>query len=202
MSRDSLISLPRTTTGSQLTVGEALKSRISVREFKREFLTLEEVGELLWAAQGVNRPGGYRTAPSAGALYPLETLLVTGNVKDLKPGVYRYSPPDHVLLPLLDEDLREQLASSALDQAWIKDSAAVLVITAIFERTTLKYGQRGHRYVHMDVGYASENVYLQATAMGLGTVAVGAFHDGKVQALLGLPADEHPLMIMPVGKPR
>lgn len=198
---NSPIPLPAPQTTGPLSVEEALVQRRSVREFRPEPVSLAEVGQLLWAAQGITRSGGYRTAPSAGALYPLEVLLVAGSVHDLSPGVYRYQPRDHSLAPMLEEDLRGKLAAAALGQSFVKDGAAVLVITAVYERTTGKYGQRGIRYVHMEVGYASENIHLQAAALGLGTVAVGAFHDDRVQELLNLPANEHPLLIMPVGKP-
>ncbi len=198
---DNPIPLPAPQTTGPLSIEEALFQRSSVRELRPEPISLAEAGQLLWAAQGIARQGGYRTAPSAGALYPLEVLLVAGSVHDLSPGVYRYRPRDHALAPILEEDLRGKLAAAALGQSFIKDGAAVLVITAVYERTTAKYGQRGIRYVHMEVGYASENIHLQAAALGLGTVAVGAFHDDRVQELLNLPANEHPLLIMPVGKP-
>ncbi len=195
------IPLPAPQTTGPSSVEESLATRLSVREFKREPLTLAEVGQLLWAAQGITRRKGYRTAPSAGATYPLEILLAAGSIHDLSPGLYRYRPRDHALAPMLEEDLRGKLAAAALGQSFVKDGAAALVITAIYERTTGKYGQRGERYTHMEVGYASENIHLQAAALGLGTVAVGAFHDDRVQKLLNLPANEHPLLIMPVGKP-
>ena len=198
---DNSIPLPAPQTTGPLSVEEALVQRRSVRELRPEPVSLAEVGQLLRAAQGITRPGGHRTAPSAGATYPLEILLLAGSVRDLSPGLYRYRPRDHALAPILEEDLRGKLAAAALDQSFVKDGAAVLVITAVYERTTIKYGQRGLRYVHMEVGYASENIHLQAAALGLGTVAVGAFHDDKVQEILNLPANEHPLLIMPVGKP-
>ncbi len=194
------IPLPAVQSTGLLSVEEALKKRASVREFRREPLTLDEVGQLLWVAQGVNRPGGYRTAPSAGALYPLEIILVAGRVQDINPGVYRYLPRQHALDPLAEGDVRPALAAAALDQDCVANGATVLVITAIYERTTVKYGQRGIRYVHVEVGHAAQNIYLQATALGLGTVAVGAFQDDRVQELLNLPGNEHPLLIMPVGK--
>ncbi len=198
---DNPIPLPAPQTTGPLSVEEALVQRRSVREFRPEALTLAQAGQLLWAAQGINRQGGYRAAPSAGALYPLEVLLVAGIIHDLSPGVYRYRPREHALALILEEDLRGKLAAAALGQSFVKDGTAVLVITAVYERTTGKYGQRGLRYVHMEVGYASENIHLQAAALGLGTVAVGAFHDDHVQELLNLPDNEHPLLIMPVGKP-
>ncbi len=198
---NNLIPLPAPQTTGPLSVEEALVQRASVREFRPDPVSLAEAGQLLWAAQGITRSGGYRTAPSAGATYPLEVLLLAGSVHDLSPGVYRYRPRDHVLAPILEKDLRGKLAAAALGQSFVKDSPAALVITAVYERATIKYGQRGIRYVHMEVGYASENIHLQAAALGLGTVAVGAFHNDKVQELLNLPANEHPLLIMPVGKP-
>ncbi|MBA7613764.1 hypothetical protein ES703_21020 [subsurface metagenome] len=154
----------------------------------------------------MGRPGHHPTrglpdSPVRRGHVPPEVLLAAGNVHDLSPGLYRYRPPEHALVPLLENDLRAKLAAATLDQSFVKDSPASLVITAIYERTTGKYGQRGLRYVHMEVGYASENIHLQAAALGLGTVAVGAFHDDRVQELLNLSAKEHPLLIMPVGKP-
>jgi len=195
------IPLPRPQATGLLSVEEALVQRRSVREYRSEALTLAEVGQLLWAAQGITRPGGYRTAPSAGATYPLELLLAAGNVHDLSPGLYRYHNREHALLAVLEGDLRGKLAAAALGQSFVKNSPASLIITAIYERTTARYGQRGIRYVHMEVGYASENIHLQAAALGLCTVAVGAFDDDRVHQLLNLPANERPLLIMPVGKP-
>lgn len=164
-------------------------------------ISLPDAGQLLWAAQGITRSSGHRTAPSAGATYPLEVLLLAGSVSDLSPGLYRYQPLEHALSLLVEGDLRTDLAAASLDQSCIRAAAAVLVITVIYERTTGKYGERGIRYVHMEVGYASENIHLQAAALGLGTVAVGAFHDDRIQALLRFSADEHPLLLMPIGKP-
>ncbi|UCH10953.1 MAG: SagB/ThcOx family dehydrogenase [Fidelibacterota bacterium] len=195
------IPLPEPRTDSDISVEKTLTMRTSIREFKKTSLTLSQVGQLLWAAQGMNRPEGHRTTPSAGALYPLELLLMAGEVEDLDPGLYRYTPEEHHLIPLLKGDLRKDIATASLDQAWVREGPAILILTAIYERTTGKYGQRGYRYVHMEVGAASQNLHLQAAAMGLGTVAVGAFHDDKVNALLHLPNDEHPLLIMPIGKP-
>lgn len=195
------IPLPAHQTTGPLSVEAALVQRRSVREYRPEALTLPEVGQLLWAAQGITQPEDHRTAPSAGATYPLEVLLLAGSVHGLGPGLYRYRPPEHALVPLLENDLRAKLAAAALGQSCVQDGAAALVITAVYERTTGKYGQRGLRYVHMEVGYTSENIHLQAAALGLGTVAVGAFHDERAQKILDLPDNERPLLIMPVGKP-
>lgn len=196
------ITLPAAETDPEMSVSEALEERRSIREFSCEGLGLEEVSQLLWAAQGLTNRRGFRTAPSAGALYPLELYVVAGDVEGLSPGVYRYRPGKHDLVLVVSGDLRKPLGSAAIGQDWVQRAPAVLVITGVYERTMTKYGQRGQRYVHMEVGHAAQNVYLQATASGLGTVMVGAFDDKQVQALLGLPADHEPLGLMPVGRPR
>jgi SagB-type dehydrogenase family enzyme len=127
---------------------------------------------------------------------------VAGEIEDLSAGVYRYLPEGHALRPLLDGDLRGALAEAALGQGWIAGAACVLVLAAVYRRTTRKYGARGRRYVHMEVGHAAQNVYLQARALGLGTTMVGAFQDERVQRLLGFEAEEAPLAMLPVGRLR
>ncbi|MEN3202715.1 MAG: SagB/ThcOx family dehydrogenase [Atribacterota bacterium] len=195
------IPLPPPRLQSEVSVEEALFKRRSCRSFTPSPLSLQEAGQLLWAAQGVtDRASGFRTAPSAGALYPLELYLVAGQVEGLSPGVYRYLPEEHALYEVLSGDRREELFRVALFQQWIREAPVVLVLTAIYERTTRKYGERGIRYVHMEAGHAAQNVYLQAEALGLGAVVVGAFEDSGVQRILELPANERPLYLMPVGR--
>lgn len=183
-----------------MSVEQALLERRSVREYAAEPLTLAEVSQLLWSAQGITHPSGLRTAPSAGALYPLEIYLLAGEVTDLKDGVYRYRPEGHQLLSVLEGDLRRDLSRAALNQPSLQDAPAVIVIAGVYERTTIKYGERGIRYVHIEVGSASENVHLQAVSLGLGTVFIGAFHDDGVREVLQLGTDEQPLGLMPVGR--
>ena len=195
----SRVPLPEPVLDGQVSVEAALAGRRSVREYAAAPLSLAEAGQLLWAAQGVTR-GGRRTAPSAGALRPLEVYLLAGSVDGLAPGLYRYRPPGHELVMLRDEDLRAALAAAALGQEQVEDAPAVIVIAAVVERTAVKYGQRALRYVHMEVGAAAENVYLQAEALGLGTVFVGAFSDARVGQVLGLASAEQPFSILPVGK--
>jgi SagB-type dehydrogenase family enzyme len=182
-------------------VAEALRDRQSVRDFRDRPIPLAATGQLLWAAQGTNRPGR-RTAPSAGALYPLTVYLVAGSVGDLAPGVYRYLPIGHRLERTARGDARVRLAEAAMGQPWVRQAPAVLVITADYARATGKYGDRGRRYVHMEVGHAAQNVYLQAEALGLGTVMVGSFGDRAVSRVLGLAEDQTPLAILPVGRPK
>jgi SagB-type dehydrogenase family enzyme len=179
-----------------------LQERRTIRAFAPQPLSLAEAAQLLWAAQGINSPQGLRTAPSAGALYPLELHLVAGNVAGLASGQYRYVPAQHALQAVQAGDMRRGIAQVALDQAWVAEAPAVVVVTAIDSRTTAKYGPRGVRYVQMEAGHASQNLLLQAVALGLGAAVVGAFDDVDLKQLLRLPGEEHPLAILPVGHPR
>ena len=196
------IPLPAAGSGQAMSVDEALQQRRSIREFSRDGLLLEDVAQLLGAAQGITSKRGYRAAPSAGGLYPLELYVVAGDVAELSPGVYRYRPEKHDLILVASVDRRRPLASAAIGQSWVRRAPAVLLITGVYKRTMAKYGERGRRYVHMEVGHAAQNVYLQATAQDLGTVMVGAFDDKEVQEVLSLPKDHEPLGLMPIGHRR
>jgi SagB-type dehydrogenase family enzyme len=194
-----LIQLPRPRLKSGYSFEKVLGERRSVREYSSEALTLAHVSQLLWAAQGVTHPEGWRTAPSAGATFPLELYLVAGNVNGLAQGLYRYRADQHKLIQFVNKDLRADLAAAAFGQEWMKGSAIIIVIAAAYDRATRKYGQRGIRYAHMEVGHAAQNVYLQAASLNLGTALVGAFDDKRVKEVLKLPSDEQPLGLMPVG---
>jgi SagB-type dehydrogenase family enzyme len=193
--------LPAPDTTGGMPVEAALQARRSVREYADQPLPLPALSQILWAAQGVTSPQGYRTAPSAGALYPLEVLVAAGDVEGLGSGVYRYRPGSHSLVLITAGDPRPALAAAALDQAAVRDAPAVLIIAAIPARTTAKYGDRGMRYVDMEAGHASQNVYLQAESLGLATVAIGAFMDEGIAAAAGLEPGEVPRSLMPVGYP-
>lgn len=201
---DRRIPLPPPRRVSSLSVEEALLRRRSVRSYLPKPLKLEELSMLLWAAQGISDPKrGFRTAPSAGATYPLITYAVVGEggVEGLKAGVYRYVVEKHSLTLHKPGDVRGELSEAAYSQDWVREAPATIAFSAIFSRTTLRYGRRGFRYVFMDVGHAAQNIYLMATALGLGTVAVGAFNDEEVSATLSLSPEETPVYLMPVGKP-
>lgn len=196
------IALPAPGLTTKPSIERLLQQRRSVREYQSDAaITLPELGQLLWAAQGITHGRGLRTAPSAGALYPLQLYVVAGNVDALPTGVYRYMPKRHQLYKVQGGDQRRHLARAALSQSWIGQAAAVVVFTAVYARTTGKYGQRGERYVHIEVGHAAQNLFLQAEALTLSTVVVGAFDDAAVAMLLPLPEDIQPLVLMPVGKP-
>ncbi|MBN2537648.1 SagB/ThcOx family dehydrogenase [candidate division WOR-3 bacterium] len=207
-----VVRLPEPARAGAVSVEQALWQRRSVREFADEPLALEQVGQLCWATYGITLPlpggpaflrGGLRAAPSAGALYPLELFVFAGNVTGLDPGVWRYRSETHELVLVRPGDRRAELAAAALGQEFIARAPAALCWSAVFSRTTNKYGARGReRYVMMDLGHSGQNVWLQAVALGLGAVAVGAFVDEEVKLAAGMDAREEPLYIMPVGRPR
>ncbi|MDR9500605.1 MAG: SagB/ThcOx family dehydrogenase [Desulfurivibrionaceae bacterium] len=194
-----MITLPDPDRQGQVSVEAALQGRLSCRRYGPGPLTLAHLSQLLWAAQGITRPGGRRSAPSAGGLYPLEIYVTAGDVRELESALYHYRPRNHALELLLSGDCRGELAAAALGQESVAKAPLSLVLTAVFERSAVKYGSRARRYVHMEIGHVAQNIYLQATALGLGTVVVGAFVDDRVQALLHLQKEE-PLAIMPVGR--
>lgn len=193
--------LPQPNTSGRVSLEAALQQRHSVRAFANRPIALEELAQLLWAAQGENRPSGYRTAPSAGALYPLLVYLVAGRVTSLPAGVYRYQPHGHALVPGAHGDLRRELSVAALAQDFLAEAPVVVCLAAVMECTTSKYGERGHRYVHAEVGHAAQNVCLQAVALGLGTTMTGAFNDDAVKVVLGMNQSALPLGLLPVGRP-
>jgi SagB-type dehydrogenase family enzyme len=189
--------LPDPRIDGPLSLEAALQGRRSVRAFTTEKLSLDDISQLLWSAQGITDPRGYRTAPSAGALYPLELYLVMDD------GLFHYQVQSHTLAQLREEDLREKVFAAALRQEAILQAPVTIVITAVYARIEVKYGRaRGPRYVHMEVGHAAQNILLQSVALGLGAVPIGAFEDERVQSVLGLPADHMPLYLIPVGHPR
>lgn len=196
------LKLPAPQLRGQQSLESVLATRRSVRHYTEEPLSLQEVSQLMWAAQGITSADGERTAPSAGALYPLELCVVAGRVRALAPGVYRYQPGSQELLRLVEGDKRAALARAALRQECVQDAAVILVLSGVYPRSKVKYGERGSRYVHIEVGHAAQNVLLQATALGLGAVPVGAFEDATVRKTLGLPSDERVLYLVPVGRPR
>ena len=205
-----IIQLPKPYYDSKISIEKTLKERRSVRRYMDKPLTLSEISQILWAAYGITKPikdgpaflrGGLKTAPSAGALYPLEIYVVAGNVTDLPEGVYKYKPEGHKLIKILDDDIRIELYEASFNQDWVREAPASLVYSAIYSRTTSKYGERGReRYVCIDLGHSAENVYLQAISLNIGTVAVGAFDDIRLKLIMNMTKEEEPLYIMSLGK--
>ncbi len=191
------LELPKPVREGRMLLEEAIARRRSVREFRREALTVQELSQLLWAAQGITHREGLRAAPSAGALYPLELYVATPD------GFFHYEPQPHRLRRRAGGDLRPAICRAALEQDAIREAPAVFVIAAVYERTAGKYGEgRSPRYVHIEVGHAAQNLLLEAVALGLGGVPIGAFYDTELHQALSLPREERPLYLIPVGHPR
>jgi len=190
------IKLPKPKEKGLTSMEETLNQRRSVRDYKKGPLSLEEISQILWAASGKNLYR--RTSPSAGATYPLEIYLAAGEVEGLEPGLYQYSYSRHSLERIKEQDIRERLARATLGQGMIEEAPIDIIVAADYGRTTGHYGQRGIRYVHMEVGHVGQNISLQANALSLGTVMIGAFEDKQVKEILGIK--EEPLYIIPVGK--
>ncbi len=199
-SPEKIKKLPRPLYEGNISVEEALAKRRSIRSYQDEMLYQVELSQLLWSALGITQHPDRHTVPSAGGLNPLALYTVIGHVESIRPGVYHYQPLENTLKEILPGDQRRVLHRAALEQDMILQAAAILVISAIYERTTVKCGDRGVQYVHMEVGAAAQNVALQCVSLGLGSVYVGAFRDEEVKAALGLPKDEHPLCLLPVGR--
>ncbi|KXA98463.1 hypothetical protein AKJ39_02020 [candidate division MSBL1 archaeon SCGC-AAA259J03] len=199
-----LVDLPSPQTTGEISVEKGIARRRSIRSYSEKPLTLEQVSQLMWSAQGITGGGGEkRAAPSAGMTYPLELYIVVGSqgVKGLENGLYHYIPEKHQLERVFTGDLRRELADAALDQKWVEGAPVDVIVTAIYSRTTNRYGDRGRRYVHMEAGHVGQNLYLQSESLGLGMVVVGAFNDDKIQEVLKLPKRRKPLYIIPIGYP-
>lgn len=193
MEDKDVIILPSPDTKGKVPLETTILKRRSIRSFTGQDLSLEQIGQLLWAAQGITDRRGYRAAPSAGALYPLEIYVAKED------GLFHYIPDGHKLEKLSDKDLRRPLQSAALFQSWVGQAPIDIIICAVYERVTSRYGERGARYTDIEVGHTAQNIHLQAVSLGLGSVPIGAFSDNSVSKVLSLPEDEVPLYIIPVG---
>ena len=177
-------------------IEECMEARRSVRGYQDKGLSLQQISNLLWSAQGITEDRyGFRTAPSAGATYPLEIFIAK------KDGLFRYVPVSHALKQEMRKDIRKDITKAALGQGFISNAGLVVIITAIFERTAMRYGDRAVRYVYIEAGHCAQNIHLEAVALGLGSVPVGAFRDNELSKLLKLK-DEEPIYVIPVGHPR
>lgn len=186
---------PTYSAQAQLTLEDVLSKRRSIRRFTDHALSEDEILRLCWAAQGITHPAGYRTAPSAGALYPLELYVASAG------GLYLYDPPHHRLVRKSDDDLRAAMQWAALAQEAVGQCPTVFIIAAVPARTAAKYGSRAQRYVQLEAGHAAQNLLLDATAHGLGAVPIGAFDDARLREVLDLPGDYDVLYLIPVGEP-
>jgi SagB-type dehydrogenase family enzyme len=186
--------LPPPKKKGTLSLEETLERRRSKRSYLSRRLSPEQMSQILWAAQGVMHRG-MRTAPSAGGLYPLEIYLVT------KEGIHHYVPQNHELVETLHDNVVPQLCQAAAGQDFIREAPVNIIIAADKRGTEGRYGRRAERYVFMEAGHVAQNIHLQAVAIGLGSVPVGAFDDERVHTVLQLPEEQWPLYIIPVGYP-
>jgi SagB-type dehydrogenase family enzyme len=209
--RRVVIKLPPPLLKGKASLEEAIAKRRSVRRYSLEPLALFQLSQILWSAQGVTGAGKLRAAPSAGATYPLEIFVVVGKQaviaseakqpqEELEAGIYHYEVDAHSLSLHKPGDFRLDLARAALDEGFIASAPVDIVVCALYTRTSYSYGRRGERYVHMEVGHVGQNIHLQAVALGLATVEVGAFDDEDVRRVLGVEEQIKPLYIMPIGK--
>lgn len=198
------IKLPTPATNETITLNKALKKRISCRNFKNKAINLSKLSGILWAADGINDKSfkPRRTAPSAGATYPLELYVAVKkeSVYELEAGVYHYNPEKHILTKHLHEDIFDKLPQATFDQSFITNASVVLLIASQNERTTKLYGERGVQYIWMEAGGVCQNIHLKVVEMKLGTVVIGAFEDNKVKESFK-PKNEEPLALMPIGYP-
>jgi len=192
-----------------MSVEKAISQRRSRRIFLDDAISAEDLSQILWSAAGITKPIAHcsqtrmclRAAPSAGAMYPLEIYVLAENVRGIEPGIYKYIPQEHKIIRVSDRDVKKDMTAAAQERQMISIAPACLFYSAVFSRTTSRYGSRGReKYVCMDLGHSAENVYLQAEALNLGTCAVGAFDDALVKEIMQLPPEEEPLYIMPIGK--
>lgn len=189
-----IINLPKPKIISKTSLEESIFRRRSERTFHTRDISDQQLSQILWAAQGITDTSyGFRTAPSAGALYPLHIYVVK------KDGVFRYIPDGHKLLQLASGDKRPSIVRASLGQSAIREAPVSLIISANFAITQAKYGPRAFRYVCMEIGHVAENIHLQAVALGLGSVPLGAFWDDVVKSTLELPENQDPLYIIPIG---
>jgi SagB-type dehydrogenase family enzyme len=207
----TVIKLPNPQLKGKVSLEETIRKRRAVRRYRNEPLELSQLIQIFWSAQGVTGTWGFRAAPSAGATYPLEIFVFVGKggviaskakqvPEELPAGIYHYEGDSHSFRLHKPADLRSDLARATLDQEFIFDAPVDIVICALYHRTFYRYGRRGERYVHIEVGHVGGNIHLQAVALGLATVEIGAFHDEKVRKVLGVDGQTEPLYIMPLGK--
>lgn len=200
------IHLPKPQTDSSKTLDEVLSKRKSIRSFQQKPLSTSHLSYLLWASTGVQRKEhGYefRTAPSAGALYPIETYLVINNVESIKQGVYHYNIKHHYLEELRTGDFRSEITTAALNQHMCSTASVVFIWTALFNRSKCKYGQRSYRYIYLDAGHIAENLALAATNLNLGSCHIAALFDEDINNIIEVDGTkESTIYLTVVGHPK
>ena len=197
MTGSKIIELSSPTLKGSVSVEEAILKRRSIRSFSSKELSLNQISQILWSAQGItDKKDGFRSSPSAGALYPIEVYIAKTD------GIFHYLPQGHKLEMINQKDVRKELAKASWKQTFIYQAPINVVLCAVYSRITSKYGERGIRYTYIETGHIAENIHLQAVSMGLSSVPVGAFDDDEVQKNLSLSNDCKPIYIIPIGYPK
>jgi len=189
------IKLPKPLLEGNKSLEECIAERESVRTYQDKVVEIEKISQILWAAQG--KKGQKRTVPSAGATYPLEIYAV---LKDK--GYFHYNFKNHVLELVTEENICNDIAKESWNQRFIEEAYLNILICADYSRTTQRYGERGIRYVYMEVGHCAQNIHLEVIALGLVSVPIGAFQDQNIKKVMRLPPNIDPLYIIPIGYPR
>jgi SagB-type dehydrogenase family enzyme len=200
--QEAVMKLPPPSRHGTVSIEQAIKQRRTIRSFTSRALSLNQLSQLLWSASGITEVNGYkRAAPSAGALYPMDLYVVVGQdcVPPMEAGVYHYRPGEHQLFEVLKGDMRSSVARASLSQMWMSDAPLTMVITAEYQRATVKYGQRGIKYALIEAGHMGQNIFLQAQSLDLEAGIVGAFHDAELVEVMNLPPAHEPILLMPVG---
>ncbi|MDZ7798180.1 MAG: SagB/ThcOx family dehydrogenase [Patescibacteria group bacterium] len=197
LSNKETIKLPEPRKDSEVSLEAAINKRSSVREYSDQEISLKDLSQILWAANGTNEKGS-RTAPSAGALYPIE-LYVVGKFENYAAGIYHYQTPNHTLEKIKEGDFLSELSEISLDQQWIRKAPLNIVVTGVVSRTAEKYRERAEQYVALEAGPVGQNIYLQVSALNLGTVSVGALHDDQMSDFLDFEPSQKAYYIFPIG---
>ncbi len=200
MPKQVLVQLPPPKLKGGVSLEETISKRKSSRVYKKKPLTIEEISQLLFAGQGITDESGRRTVPSAGALYPIEAYLISGNVQGISPGAYKYQPKVHQLVKISSGDKRKELFSATFFQFWAKEAPAIIILCGVPWRTMIKYGWKGKSFVLIEIGHSAQNISLQSIPLGLGTVCIGGFNKRKVKKILEIKGPEIPLYILPIGR--
>ena len=197
--KKKVTNLPEPNLQSNFSLEQALKQRRSRRDFSDNPISLNQLSQVLWAAYGITKEPIYKTAPSAGAIYPMTIYVSTCKVKNMENGFYRYIPETHSLKLIDDNNYKKIIYKLGYRQNCLKNPAFTILMAANFNKIENRYGNKAKRYTFMEAGHISQNIYLQVESLGLGTVAVGAFNEASMNKNLPVKAEENIIYIMPIG---
>ena len=194
------IKLPDPQQSNCNAIEEALFKKRSIAKYKNVPITCSDLSQVLWASQGIAESKDPKKSPSTEALFPLEVYAIIANVIGIPAGIYQYRPHTNELVRIAAGDMRNEIAKAALGRKSVRTAPAVIVVSAVYVRTTSKLGEKGIRYAHMEAGHAAQNISLQAVALNLGSVMIGSFHESDLKKIMHMDDREQPMYIIPVGK--